>query len=180
MPSLSEIATAAPWLFPSTFSLIGVLIGAGLTFAIQRAMARRSHRRELALSALESITKARSIVTQALAKAGATPMATVPLYAPEVATEIWARFEMLAALERRPIDRRPLSANGMTTHEWLMAGAQTAEEMEKIRGELHRLSTLLVAWERGRAKGRDFRLSAAEVQRKFGPDYTDKDLPPVA
>lgn len=178
MPSFTEIATAVPWLFPSAFSLIGVLIGAGLTLLTQRGMAKRAHRRELALSALEAVTTARGKVSAARLRAGSVPQASVPLYAAEVATEIWARFEMLAALEKHDEDYRALSANGMVAHEWLMGGAQTADELQILGAELRRLSLLLVAWERGRAKGRDFRLGFADAHWRFGPYYTDEDLPP--
>lgn len=179
MPSFSEIATSVPWLFPSTFSLIGVLVGAGLALLTQQRMAKRTHRRELALSALEAVTKARGTVSAAQLRAGPTPVSSVPLYDAKAATEIWARFEMLAALEKRKEDYRALSASGMTTHEWLMGGAQTSDELDKLRSELHRLSVLLVAWERSKAKGRDFRLSAADAFARFGPDFTDADLPSI-
>lgn len=178
MPSFTEIAAAAPWLFPSMFSLIGVLIGAGLALLTQRGMAKRTHRRELALSALEAVTTARGTVSAARLRAGSVPQASVPLYSAEVATEIWTRFEMLGAVEKHAPDRRALAANGLVAHEWLMGGAQTDKDLEALGAELQRLSVLLLAWERGRAKGRDFRLPLAEAFSRFGPDYTDADLPP--
>ncbi|WP_168429385.1 hypothetical protein [Microbacterium sp. K24] len=178
MPDLTEIANAVPWLFPSTISLIGVLIGSTLTLLIQRSMARRANRRELALSALEAVTTARSLAAQRRAE-HATRKLVQPLIAAEEATAIWVRFEMLSAMERRRPDRRSLAANGLNAHEMLMGGSQSEQELETIGIELQRLGLLLVAWERGRARGRDFRLPLEDAYRKFGPDYTDRDLPPV-
>lgn len=172
----------APWLPTSISSLIGVLlgvlVGAALTWFVQRSLAKRARRSDLARSALEEVTTARSLVTQRHAEHG-TRKLVQPLYTPESATAIWVRFEMLAALERRPADRNALAANGMVTHEALMGGYQTAEDLDHLRGELQRLTVLLLAWERGRARGRDFRLSSDEAFQRFGARFTDADLPPL-
>lgn len=183
MPSYEDIIAAAPWLPPSIFSLVGVLVGATLTWLIQRTLAKRSRRSDLALSTLEELTTARSLVTQRRAEHGTRRTYVQPLLAPEVATALWVRFEMLAALERRSTDQNGLAANGMTIHEWLMAGAQTESELEDLGVELQRLTVLLLALERprtrGRARGRDFRLPADEAFQRFGPRFTDADLPPL-
>lgn len=178
MPILEDmgaaIAEAYKALLP-VLPLVGVLIGSGLTFAIQRFFAARTHRRDLALSALEALTTARSKVTLALLDATINPR---PLLLPDEATAIWVRFEMLAALERRGADRRALAVNGMTAHEMLMGGAESAHDLEALRTELSRLTVVLLAWERGRARGRDFRLPRSQAFKRFGPNFTDKDLPP--
>ncbi len=173
----------APWLPTSISSLVGVLVGATLTWIVQRSLAKRTQRSTLVMSTLEELTNARSLVTKRQAQHG-TRDHVQPLYAAESATAIWVRFEMLAALERQADDRNALAANGMLAHEALMGGAQTPQDFDHLRGELQRLTVLLLAWdrgrlERGRARGRDFRLSSDEVFRRFGARFTDADLPPV-
>ena len=179
MPKLEDVGAAIVAVYDMllpVLPLVGVLIGSGLTFAIQRFFAARTHRRELALSALEALTTARSKVTTAHLDAAIRPR---PLVLPDEATAIWVRFEMLGALERRGANRRALAVNGMNVHEMLMGGAETERDLDALRTELSRLTVLLLAWERGRARGRAFRLSSTEAFRKFGPNYTDKDLPPL-
>ena len=178
MPSYEDIIATAPWLPPSVFSLVGVLVGATLTWFVQRSLAKRARRSDLAMSTLEELTTARSLVTQRQAQHG-SPGYVHPLYAAEAATAIWVRFEMLAALERRADDRNALAANGMLAHEALMGGSQTESDLGSLRVDLQRLTVLLLAWERGRARGRDFRLSSDEAFKRFGPRFTDADLPPL-
>lgn len=177
MPTFQEISVAAPWLLPSTFSILGVLIGSSLTLLIQRSQARRANRRELVISTIEELTKARSLATQRLAQHGTGRMIVQPIVEAESATALWVRFEMLAALERRAADQRALAANGMVTHEMLMGGSRTPGELESLRLEMQRQTLILLAWDRRRAHGRDFRLSFDDVYRKFGPKYSDADLP---
>lgn len=178
MPILEDVGVAIAETYKAllpVLPLVGVLIGSGLTFAIQRFFAERTQRRDLALSALEALTTARSKVTLARLDATIDPR---PLVLPDEATAIWVRFEMLAASERNAANRRALAAAGMTAHEMLMAGAETEHDLEALRTELSRLTVLLLAWERRRARGRDFRLPRSEAFRRFGPNFTDRDLPP--
>ncbi|MEA1264144.1 hypothetical protein MicroSTF_13965 [Microbacterium sp. STF-2] len=67
----------------------------------------------------------------------------------------------------------------MNAHEWLMGGARREQDLQALGGELRRLSLLLVAWERRRARGRDFALPFDVAFLRFGPDYSEEDLPPV-
>lgn len=165
----------ATWLIPSIATLAAVFLGGLLTLALNDVVARRARRQTLAERALEAVTQARLTVAEARMET-ANPHARPSVLDARSATEVQARFEMIANVERGE-DRRAISAAGYNLHEWLLGGASALHELDELQAELSRVSWLLMAWERRAARGRDFKLPHAAVRDRFAPAITDTDLP---
>lgn len=165
----------ATWLVPSIATLGAVLLGAVLTLILNDLVARRLRRQGLAEQALEAVTQARLTVAEARMNT-ATPGFSSAVYDARSATAIHARLDMVANSERGE-DRRAISAAGYHVHEWLLGGASAIQELDALQAELWRLSWLLMAWERRAARGRDFKLTHAEVRDRFAPQFTERDMP---
>ncbi|UOE44828.1 hypothetical protein [Agromyces larvae] len=152
-------------------ALLGAVVGGFITMGVSARSARRERRARYGEALLSALNAAHRTIVARLAHpaagGGAHPAAR------DEALAIWIQTELAATMEL-PRGRRSMQQWGAQFYEWLSDTAD--DDLAWLDHRLDLGTYLVIAWIAGYAKGRDFALSADEVEGRFAPRFRQGDF----
>ena len=163
-------------------ALLGALAGGLISLGVTARNARRDRRVRYGEAMLATLGQAHRKVGGASGtrgEPGPDPGRLVSgrLLFPDEARAIWVQAELASTLEWRTSARRAIEGWALYFYEALSRGAGSELQLEWLEQQLEIGTYLVIAWTAGRATGRDFRRSGAEVEVLFGPHPSEGETP---
>lgn len=162
-------------------ALLGALVGGIVTLGVSIVMSQRERRARYGEQVLEALLAARIALqdarTDLYAGGDVSGQRGDPVDFGTSPRRLWVSAALASSVELLPSRRRSIQGWSLHLHESMLGGVYGVESIEHLERQLAASEHLIVAWISRRASGRDFRRSFTDIARRFGPKYTERDIP---